>query len=48
MIAGATAVTIGTATFVQPDCAFKIVEGIADYCQRKGLRTMKELTGSLR
>ena len=48
MLAGATAVTIGTATFVQPDCAVKIVDGIADYCERKGIRTMKELTGSLR
>ena len=48
MLAGATSVTIGTATFVQPDCAVKIVDGIADYCERKGIRTMKELTGSLR
>ena len=48
MMAGATAVTVGTATFIQPDCALRIVEGIGDYCIRKGLRTMKELTGSLR
>jgi len=48
MIAGATAVTIGTANFVQPDCAVAVIEGIRSYCLRKGLRTMKELTGSLR
>jgi dihydroorotate dehydrogenase (NAD+) catalytic subunit len=48
MIAGASAVTVGTATFVQPDSALHIVEGIRRYCVRKGLRTMKELTGSLR
>ena len=48
MIAGASAVTVGTATFVQPDSALHIVEGIRKYCIRKGLRAMKELTGSLR
>lgn len=48
MIAGASAVTVGTATFKQPDCALRIVEGIRHYCVRKGIRSMKELTGSLR
>lgn len=48
MIAGASAVTVGTATFMQPDCALRIVEGIRHYCVRKGIRTLKELTGSLR
>ena len=48
MIAGASAVTVGTATFVQPDTAVHILEGIRRYCLRKGLQTMQELTGSLR
>lgn len=48
MIAGASAVTVGTATFIQPDTALHIAEGIRQYCVRKGLRTMQELTGSLR
>ena len=48
MIAGASAVTVGTTTFVHPDVTLRIVEGIRLYCIRKGLRTMKELTGSLR
>jgi dihydroorotate dehydrogenase (NAD+) catalytic subunit len=48
MIAGASAVTVGTATFVHPDIALRIVEGIRLYCIRKGLHTMKELTGSLK
>ncbi|HDS83720.1 MAG TPA: dihydroorotate dehydrogenase [Phycisphaerales bacterium] len=47
MIAGAAAVTIGTATFVQPDTALHIIEGVRRYCTRKGLTTMNELTGSL-
>jgi dihydroorotate dehydrogenase (NAD+) catalytic subunit len=48
MIAGAAAVTIGTANFIQPDCALAVIDGIRGYCTRKGLRTMKELTGCLR
>jgi len=48
MIAGASAVTIGTATFIQPDAALDIVDGIRHYCIRKGIRSMQELTGSLR
>ena len=32
IIAGATAVTIGTAGFIYPDCAVKIMEGIKTYC----------------
>ena len=48
MIAGASAVTVGTATFMRPDCSLRIVEGIRHYCVRKGIQTLKELTGSLR
>lgn len=48
MIAGASAVTVGTATFIRPDCSLRIVEGIRHYCVRKGIQTLKELTGSLR
>lgn len=48
MIAGASAITVGTATFVQPDAALNIIDGIRNYCIRKGIRSMKELTGCLR
>lgn len=48
MIAGASAVTIGTATFIQPDTALHIIEGIRRYCIRKGIQSVRELTGSLR
>lgn len=47
-IAGATAVFVGTATFIQPDCALHIIEGIRSYCRQKGLRRIDELVGSLR
>ena len=47
MIAGATCVAVGTATFAQPNCCQKIVEGIENYCLRQKLSSLAELTGSL-
>jgi dihydroorotate dehydrogenase (NAD+) catalytic subunit len=47
ILAGASAVGVGTANFIQPDCAAKIIEGIRDYCLRHNVASIKELTGSL-
>jgi dihydroorotate dehydrogenase (NAD+) catalytic subunit len=47
IIAGASAVGIGTANFIKPDCAVKIIEGIKKYCERKNITDIKELVGSL-
>jgi len=47
IIAGASAVGIGTANFIEPGCAAKIVEGIKKYCVRKEITNIKELIGSL-
>ena len=47
MIAGATAVAVGTGTFVDPGCTVRIVEGIKDYCSRHGIADIRELVGSL-
>ena len=47
MIAGATCVAVGTATFAQPNCCQKIVEGIEHYCLRHKLSSLQQLTGSL-
>ena len=46
IIAGATAVAVGTATFIDPACTVKIAEGIKKYCVRKN-KSVKELVGSL-
>ena len=46
IIAGAAAVATGTANFIEPDCAAKIIEGIKFYCIRKGLGSIKGLIGS--
>jgi dihydroorotate dehydrogenase (NAD+) catalytic subunit len=48
IIAGATAVGIGTANFIDPACAIKIVEGIKKYCARKKIENIKELIGTLK
>lgn len=48
IIAGATAVAIGTATFVYPDTAEKVAVGLRDYCRNKGISDIRELIGCLR
>jgi dihydroorotate dehydrogenase (NAD+) catalytic subunit len=47
IIAGASAVGAGTANFIEPGCAVKIIEGIKKYCARKEISNIKELVGSL-
>lgn len=47
IIAGATAVAIGTATFVYPDTAEKVAMGLRDYCQKKEVSDIRELIGCL-
>ncbi|HUW18494.1 MAG TPA: dihydroorotate dehydrogenase [Sedimentisphaerales bacterium] len=47
IIAGASAVAVGTANFIEPRCAVKIIEGIKRYCASKNLANIKELVGSL-
>ncbi len=48
MIAGASAVGIGTALFYDPLVCTKINAGIADYLERHSMRTVTELVGTLR
>ena len=47
MIAGATAVQVGTANFHDPMAALKIVEGLERYVESAGLNSIAELTGTL-
>ncbi len=47
MLAGATAIQVGTANFIDPAITVKIIEGMQDYCQRHNIRHISELTGSL-
>ncbi|MDI6739085.1 MAG: dihydroorotate dehydrogenase [Candidatus Edwardsbacteria bacterium] len=47
LLAGAVAVQIGTATFVDPRTVRAINDGIADYCRAHGLSRAAEITGGL-
>jgi dihydroorotate dehydrogenase (NAD+) catalytic subunit len=47
IIAGASAVAVGTASFVQPDTAIRVIDGIRDYCVRHGITRLSDLVGSL-
>jgi dihydroorotate dehydrogenase (NAD+) catalytic subunit len=47
MIAGATAVQVGTANFVDPLIWPKLVSGIESYMRRHGLERLASLTGTL-
>jgi dihydroorotate dehydrogenase (NAD+) catalytic subunit len=47
IIAGASAVAVGTANFIDPGCAARIIEGIKRYCGRHNIANIKELVGSL-
>ena len=48
IVAGAAAVQVGTATFVEPSAAARIVDGIADYCGVEGIDRVEDLVGTLR
>lgn len=47
LLAGASAVQIGTANFVDPQATIKIIAGINDYLTRHNIPAVKELTGGL-
>ena len=48
MLAGATAVSVGMANFVNPYAAPGVVDGIRDYLIRHGIGDVKELIGAVR
>jgi dihydroorotate dehydrogenase (NAD+) catalytic subunit len=48
LIVGASAIQIGTATFIDPTAVLKIIAGIESYLSSHGIRDIKELIGSLR
>jgi dihydroorotate dehydrogenase (NAD+) catalytic subunit len=48
MLAGATAVSVGTALFVHPDAPMQIIDGLSEYLSQRGLSSPGELTGGLK
>ena len=47
MLAGASAIQIGTYNFVDPTVSIKVIDGLNDYCDRHGFKSVKELIGAL-
>lgn len=47
ILAGASAVQIGTANFVHPDATIRAVEWIEEYCRRHGVDDINTLVGKL-
>jgi len=45
IMAGATAVQIGTANFLDPTTCIKVIDGIEEYCTRHGVADISELRG---
>ena len=47
MLAGATAVAVGTANFMDPHAAADVVAGIKSFCEETGVDDVKQLIGAL-
>ncbi|MCI9504282.1 MAG: dihydroorotate dehydrogenase [Clostridia bacterium] len=48
LLAGATAVQVGTQNFTDPFACPKIIRGLNDWCDRHGMQRLSSLTGALR
>ena len=47
LLAGASAIQIGTANFIDPSISEKVIDGIADYLQRHNFNSVQEIIGAL-
>lgn len=47
LLAGASAIQIGTANFIDPAISAKVAKGIVEYCERQGVKDVNELVGGL-
>lgn len=47
ILAGATAIEIGTANFIDPAVSVKVIDGINEYLDRKGIGSVREIVGAI-
>ena len=47
MLAGASAIQVGTANFVDPSVTMKIIDYMEDYCQRHGVANINDIIGMI-
>lgn len=45
IMAGATVIQVGTATFMKPDKALAIIDGLERYCEETGIQNISEIRG---
>lgn len=45
IMAGARAIEVGTANFIDPTVTMKIIDEITDFCERQGVKDINELVG---
>ena len=45
LMAGAKAIQVGTANFIDPAITMKIIDGLEDYCNRHGIKDINEIIG---
>lgn len=48
MLAGSTAIQVGTANFIDPQISVKIIEGIELYCQQQNVSSVSDLIGAMK
>lgn len=46
IMAGATAVQVGTANFIKPDVCVDIIEGIREFMYKEGIKSLDEIVGA--
>jgi dihydroorotate dehydrogenase (NAD+) catalytic subunit len=47
LMAGATAVAVGTANFYEPQTPLQVIAGIREFMQQRGIKDVREITGSV-
>lgn len=47
LLAGASAVAVGTANFIDPTATMRVADGITEYCHRHGVTRVSDLVGAL-
>jgi dihydroorotate dehydrogenase (NAD+) catalytic subunit len=47
ILAGSSAIQVGTANFIDPQISIKIIEGIELYCEQQGVDSVGDLVGAM-
>ncbi|MBQ0059880.1 MAG: dihydroorotate dehydrogenase, partial [Lachnospiraceae bacterium] len=47
ILAGATAVAVGTANFYEPETTIKVIDGIEAYLEKYGFASVKDIIGAV-